>query len=594
MSNPLRSLLRQIRPVMGWMALSILLGVLTVGSGIGLMTLSAYLISDAALHPSYVALLFAILGVRFFGIVRGIWRYVERVVSHEVSFRLLARLCVWFYQALEPLAPARLLTRAQVRSQEFTSGDLLSRLVSDIDTLQDFYARSLAPTLVAAVTGIIMWFVLGAYNLAFAIVLLAFYLLAGVGVPLVMYIVSHKLEERLITTRSDLKIALIDTMQGMADLLAYGHEDLQAERVQALNRQLVRLQSARARIRGLRESAGSILMNLCVWTMLFVAIPLVREGKLNGVYLAFLALAAISSFEAIPPLAAAAQGLRGSLEAARRLFAVIDAPPVIHDPAPPSPVPSSFGLEVRDLSFRYAADAPYALKDICFALPQGRCLALVGPSGAGKSTLVNVLLRFWEYEEGSIQLGDHELRAYHQEDLLRLVSVVEQRPHLFNATVRENLLLARPDASQDEVEAAAQQAHLHDFITSLPQGYETLIGEQGLKLSGGERQRLAIARALLKNAPVLLLDEATANLDPLTEREVLHTVRALLPGRTTILITHRLVGLEMADEILVLRAGAIKERGAHADLLQAEGLYWHSWLLQNQALAPSSKNERHA
>jgi ATP-binding cassette subfamily C protein CydC len=215
MSNPLQNLLRQTRPLAGWMALPALLGVLTVGSGIGLMTLSAYLISEAALHPSYAALLFAILGVRFFGIVRGAWRYAERVVSHEVSFRLLARLRVWFYQALEPLAPAQLLARTQTRSREYTSGDLLSRLVSDIETLQDFYARSLAPTLVAAAIGISMWFVLGAYNLAFAIVLLAFYGLSGAGVPLVMYLLSHKLEARIITVRSDLKMALIGSIQGM-------------------------------------------------------------------------------------------------------------------------------------------------------------------------------------------------------------------------------------------------------------------------------------------------------------------------------------------------------------------------------------------
>ena len=566
------------------MALSVLLGVLTVGSGIGLMTLSAYLISEAALHPSYLALLFAIIGVRFFGIVRGVFRYAERVVSHEVSFRLLTRLRVWFYRALEPLAPARLLTRTLARSREYTSGDLLSRFVSDIETLQDFYARSLAPTLVAAAIGIIMWFVLGAYNIAFAVVLLTFFLLAGVGVPLVMYLLGHKLEERIILVRSDLKMALIDSVQGAADLLAYSSEGEHAARVRALNRQLTRLHGARTRVSGLREAAGSVLMNLCVWTMLVVAIPLVRGGRLNGVYLAFLALAAVSSFEAVLPLSAAAQGLRGSLEAARRLFAVIDAPPIIRDPVRPSPVPSSFELEVSHLSFRYPGDAHSVLSDICFALPQGRCLALVGPSGAGKSTLANVLQRFWEYEEGSIRLGGHELRAYSQEDLHRLVSVVEQRPHLFNATIRDNLLLARPDASQDEVEEAARQACLHDFIQSLPLGYETLIGEQGLKLSGGERQRLAIARALLKSAPVLLLDEVTANLDPLTEREVLRTVRAVLPGRTTIIITHRLVGLEMADEILVLQAGRIKERGTHSDLLQAEGLYWHHWLLQNQVI----------
>ena len=234
-------------------------------------------------------------------------------------------------------------------------------------------------------------------------------------------------------------------------------------------------------------------------------------------------------------------------------------------------MPSRCDLEVRHLTFRYGEDAPNALSDVCLELQENQCLALVGSSGAGKSTLVHLLQRFWEYSEGSILLGGHELRLFRQEHLHRLISVVEQSPHLFNASLRENLLLARPEASQDELERAVRQACLSDCVQSLPQGYETMIGEQGLKLSGGERQRLAIARALLKNAPMLLLDEVTANLDPLTEREILQTVRTLLPGRTTILITHRLVGLEMADEILLLQAGKIKERGTHAELLQADG-----------------------
>ncbi len=587
MSHPLSSLLRQSRSLIGWMALSVLLGVLTIGCGIGLMTLSAYLISEAALHPSYTSLLFAILGVRFFGLMRGIWRYGERVASHEASFRLLGRLRVWFYQSLEPLAPARLWMRTRVRTHEFTSGDVLSRLVSDIETLQDFFVRVIAPPLAAALIGIFMWFLLGTFHRAFALVFLIFYLLAGVGIPLVMYLMGRRLEERIIIIRATLKMAFIDTIQGVADLLANSREGEQAEYVMALHAQLYHLQASRARMHGLREAVGSVLMNLCMWTMLVVAIPLVREGKLNGVYLAALTLAAVSSFEAVLPLSATAQGLRGSLEAARRLFAVIDAPPVINDPLIASPTPSCFDLEVRHLSFRYGEDAPNALSDLCFSLQEKQCLALVGPSGAGKSTLVHLLQRFWEYSEGSILLGGLELRLFRQEDLHRLISVVEQRPHLFNASLRENLLLARPEASQDEVEQAVRQACLADFIQSLPEGYETMIGEQGLKLSGGERQRLAIARALLKKAPILLLDEVTANLDPLTEREVLQTVRTLLPGRTTILITHRLVGLEMADEILVLQAGTIKERGTHAELLQAEGLYWHLCNLQQQEMASS-------
>jgi ABC-type multidrug transport system fused ATPase/permease subunit len=215
----------------------------------------------------------------------------------------------------------------------------------------------------------------------------------------------------------------------------------------------------------------------------------------------------------------------------------------------------------------------------------GKHLAVVGPSGAGKSTLANLLLRFWEYQEGQIHLGGWDLRSYSSEDVRRFIAVVSQSTYLFNTTVRENLLLARPNASHEEVVQAAQRAQIHEVIEALPQGYETWIGEQGLRLSGGERQRLAIARALLKEAPLLLLDEPTANLDALTERSLMETIFALMQGRSMILITHRLVGLEVMDEILVLSQGRILERGTHAELLEIGGLYRRMWDLQHQTLA---------
>ncbi len=324
--------------------------------------------------------------------------------------------------------------------------------------------------------------------------------------------------------------------------------------------------------------------------MLIVAIPMVREGRLDGVYLALLALATLASFEAVLPLPSAFQQLGESSGAARRLFEIVDAESAVHDTETPSPVPERYDLAVQHLCFRYSPSRPpihrgaFLLNGISFTLPQGRCLAIVGPSGAGKSTLANLLLRFWDYQEGHILLGGHELRQYHQHDVHALMSVVTQNTHLFNATIRENLFIAKPHASQDEVVKAAQQAHIHDFISSLPQGYNTPVGEQGFCLSGGERQRIAIARAFLKDAPILLLDEATANLDALTEQAILRAIQTLIQGRTTLIITHRLVGLEMADEILVLQAGKIRERGNHHELLQVEGLYWKMWQLQHHVL----------
>jgi ATP-binding cassette subfamily C protein CydC len=558
------------------MALAALLGFATVGSGIGLMATSAYIVAKAALQPSIADLQVAIVGVRFFGIARGVFRYLERLVSHDVNFRLLARLRVWFYKSLEPLAPARLM--------HYRSGDILSRIVADIETLEHLYVRVVAPPIVAVLVAILMWFFMWRYDLWLAITTLISMALAGVGVPLLTRALSREPGRRLVSLRSELNTSLVDGVQGVAELLAFGGEERHQERVGTLSREVAALQERMARIGGLHNSLTGLLTTLAVLVALIVAIPLVTAGELDGVSLAVLALAVIASFEAVASLPSAAQYLENSLEAGRRLFEIVDAEPPVHDPPPPSPTTRGYSLQLKNLRFRYAADEPPALDGVSFTLPQGGSLAVVGPSGAGKSTLVNLLLRFWEYDEGHITLGGQELRTYRGEDLRRMIGVVSQHTYLFNATVRDNLLLARPDAGRAEIERVAREAQIHDFIESLPQGYNTWVGEQGLKLSGGQRQRLAVARALLKDAPILVLDEPTANLDSLTECDVMGAIHSLMVGRTTLIITHRLVGLEAVDEILVLRAGRVVERGPHHDLWQMGGFYRRMWDLQHQVL----------
>lgn len=555
MNNTLRRLLDLAMPLKGWIILASTLGCLTIVSGIGLMGTSAYLISAAAMHPSIAALSLAIVGVRFFGIARGVFRYLERYISHAVSFQLLARIRVWFYQALEPLAPARLMMLRRGETTTYSSGDVLSRMVSDIETLQHLYVRLMAPPFVAVLVGLLMWWFLGAFAVQLVFIFIFFYLMAGVGVPFLAHALSQRTAQRIVQMRSELNSLLVDGIQGLADLIAFGHEAAYAERIGKLNCRLVQEQTRMAWLSGMQNGLGKLLTNLALWTMLIAAIPLVHTGQLNGIYLASLALATAASFEAVLPLSSAVQQLGSSQEAGRRLFEIVDAPPSVCDTMEVSPNPQGYDLVVRHLCFRYAPETPQVLENISFTLPQGQCLALVGPSGAGKSTVVNLLLRFWDYEQGSILLGGHELRDYRQQDLARLISVVSQDTHLFNSTIRENLLLAKPNASQQELEQAAQHACIHDFIQSLPQGYETRVGEQGLCLSGGERQRIALARAFLKDAPLLILDEATANLDAITEQDILHAIHALRQGRTTLIITHRLTGLAMVDEIIVLEQG---------------------------------------
>lgn len=582
-------LFRLIAPLSGRFVLAALLGFATIASSIGLIATSAYLIAMAALMPSIAALQVAIVGVRFFGIARGLFRYAERYVAHTATFRLLTRLRVWFYTAIEPLAPGGLLGER--------SGDLLARVIADIETLEQFYLRAVAPPIVALLVAALACGLLGWFNLWLGLALLLALGLAGVGLPLLTLRLSRQPGALLVAARAELSALLVDGVQGAADLLAFGRAAHYQEAVLRHGAVLTRAQEHMAAIRGMHGALSGLLATLAGLAVLAIGIPLVRTGQLDGVYLALIALTATAAFEAVAPLSQAAQHTSSSVASARRLFALADRLPPVHEPAEPSPLPLHAGIEMRDLSFAYPSTANQAprtevehadlgsgrlvLDRVSFSLSAGQRMAIVGASGAGKSTLIQLLLRFWDYEHGQIWLGGHELCRYRAEDVRLLISVVAQDTHLFNGTIRENLLVARPDARADEIVVAAEQAQLHTFIQRLPQGYDTWVGEQGLRLSGGERQRLALARAVLKDAPILILDEPTAHLDAHTERALLQSLGPLMERRTTLMITHRLVGLETMDAILVLDRGRIVEQGRHHDLLLLGGHYRRMWERQH-------------
>jgi ATP-binding cassette, subfamily C, bacterial CydCD len=576
--SPLPRLLSFLRGSWGWVALSVLLGVLTIGSNVGLMGTSAFLISSAALHPELGTLQIAIVGVRFFGISRGVFRYVERLTSHNVTFRLLARLRTWFYRALEPLAPSRLM--------QYRSGDLLARIVTDVDTLENFYVRVVSPPLEAVLVAAGMAIFFGRYAGVLAWTYLVFILLLGLGVPLLSARLSRRAGAELISRRASLQARLVDGIQGLADLLAFGRGSDYLECLQGEGRFYAGAQRRLAVLSGLSNGLTVLLVNLGMLAVLVVSIPLVGNGRIPGVMLAVLALAAIAGFEAVMPLPLAAQTLSSNRQAAKRLFEIVDAEPAVIDTVGAKIESGTlvFPLSLSALSFTYPGQSQLALQDISFQLDPGKRIAIVGPSGAGKSTLANLLLRFWDYSHGQIRLDGRDLHEYSQEHVRHLFSFVSQRTYFFNDTIRQNLLLARPAASQSEIQSAAQRAQIHVFIDGLPHGYETFIGERGYRLSGGERQRVALARAFLKDAPIFLLDEPTANLDTLNERRILDTLFQMTIGRSLLLITHRLVGLENMDEILVFYHGMVVERGTHADLLAGGGLYRRMWELQNRIL----------
>jgi len=572
-------LLAFLAPFRWLIALAILLGSVMIASNMGLLGMAAYLIAAAALGPLLVLLSIPIYMVQAMGVVRALSRYCERLVSHNATFRLLARLRVWAYGKIEPQAPAHLLARR--------SGDMLARFVADIEELQNFYLRVVSPIVVAIVISLFTFGIFSIFSAGLAWVALAFLAAAGFGVSLLAASLARGLGQQQVEARAALNTRLVDGLQGMQDVLAYGQGRAQLEGVIASDRALARVQRRMATITGLQTSLNDLLMNVAMWVLIILAIPLVATRYIDGVYLGVIGLLILASFEAVQPLAAAFQGLGHSLAAANRVFAVTDAAPPVVESAAPRLIPVDPGgcdLSFERVYFTYPSGERAVLSDISFNLRSGSRVALVGPSGAGKSTLARLALRYWDPESGVLRLNGQDIRACALRDLRNLVGVVAQDTYIFNDTFRSNLLLARPGASAAEIEAALEQAQLTEFARQLPQGLKTWVGEQGLQLSGGERQRLAIARALLKDAPILILDEATANLDPLTERALLAALDELSRGRATLQITHRLVSMERVDEILVLDHGRIVERGSHDELLAMEGHYRQLFDTQNGVL----------
>jgi ATP-binding cassette, subfamily C, bacterial CydC len=537
--SALRRLLALVPVPRGRLALAVALGAAAVAFGAGLMATAGYLISRAAEHPPILALTTAIVAVRFFGLARPLARYLERIATHDVALRLLARVRVHVYRRLEPLAPGRL--------EAYAEGDLLARMVADVDALQSLHVRGLVPPLVAVGASAAAVGATAAILPAAAPVLAAGLLVAGVAVPALAARLHRRAGRRQAGARAELATEYVELLRGAPELVVNGAGASALGRIRAADRALVGVARRDALAGGLADGLGVAVCGGTVVAVLALAVDAHAAGELDRVLMAALALLALASFEAVQPLAAAARELTATLASGRRVLELLDREPAVTDPADPARPPRPpFTVALEGVRARYSPGGDAVLDDFSLRLEPGRRIALVGASGAGKTTTVNLLLRFIDPERGRVTLGGTDIRALRQEDVRRLIAVVGQDAHLLSTTVRENVRLARPGASDADVDRALLRARL----SGLPP--ETWVGEAGRQLSGGQRQRVALARALLADAPVLVLDEPTAHLDPPTAERLMHDVLTAAGPRSVLLITHRPEGLALVDEVVEL------------------------------------------
>jgi thiol reductant ABC exporter CydC subunit len=528
-------------------ALGAVLGALTTLFGVGLMATAGYLICKAAGRPAVLSLMVTIVAVRFFGLGRPVLRYAERLAAHDVALRSVGPARVHVFERLEPLAPTQLAGHRE--------GDLLARVVADVDSLQNLYLRGIEPPLVALLAGAVAVGATAALLPTAGLLLAGGLLVAGVAVPALCRWLERHAGRRQAAARGALTAELVELMRCSPEIVAFGAQRERLARLSAADAELVRLAHRDALAAGIGNGLALVVCGLTVAGVLALAVAASQGDTLDELLIATLALLALASFEAVTPLGAAAREMPATLAAGRRVLALTSTEPAVSDPEVACPAPRwPFAIELEQVSASYPGQPGLALERLSLRLAPGEHVALVGPSGAGKTTVVSLLLRFLDPQQGRVTLADRDLREYRQSDIRRAISVAGQDSHLFSASIAENLKLARPAASDAELESALRRARMWDWVQRLPERMQTPVGEEGRELSGGQRQRIVLARALLADAPVLILDEPTAHLDPRTATELVRDVLAATHGRTVLLITHRCEGLELLDRVVTVSA----------------------------------------
>ena len=547
--NTLRELLRIARLPRARVVASVALGSLSVLLGVGLMSLAGYVISRAAEHPPILSLTVAIVAVRACGIGKPVARYFERLERHDLAFRVLARMRVGFYRKIEPLVPGRL--------PELRRGDLLAAMVGDIDALQNLFLLGVSPPLVAIVAGGISVAIAAAFLPSAGLILAVGLLAGGIGIPALAALVSRRAGARQSAARGELTAELVDLLRGAPELAVLGADERAVQAVRALDEELVHLARRDALVSGFLEGLSVAVAGLTVAGILVVCASATVAGTLDRVMVASLALLAMASFEAVTPLPAAARVLSATIASGRRLLAITSHAPAVVDPPSATDRPEDPTVTLEHVGFGYADEESWELHDLNLRVAPGQTTALVGRSGAGKSTIAALMVRFLDPDAGRVAVGGTDARTLRQDDVRSFVTLDAQEAYLFSTTIRENVRLAKPSADEEAIERALRRAQIWAWIVSLPDGADTYVGEEGALVSGGERRRIALARTFLVDAPVVVLDEPTAHLDPETAERLVDDALYATEGRTVLLITHRLEGLDAVDRTVRLSRGRL-------------------------------------
>ena len=531
-----------VKPLLPVMFLAVLLGTLGYLCAIFLTILAGYGLLRLLFEAGQPGTLFAALGI--LAVLRGLFHYGEQYCNHFIAFKLLALIRHKVFAALRRLCPAKL--------EGKDKGNLISMITTDVELLEVFYAHTISPIAIAAAVSLIMTVFIGRFSPLAGVLTLAAYVTVGAVIPLVCGKRGGEKGLRFRNRFGDLNSFVLDSLRGLDETIQYRRGEQRRKAMERRSEDLGRMQKELNDLETFQRSVTNLAILGFSFGMLFLMVCLRRQGLADGTGMVLAVVAMMGSFGPVSALANLSNNLNQTLASGERVLSLLEEEPQVEDISG-RPAAAFEGASAERVDFSYGGEE--ILKDYCLEIPRGKILGIHGQSGCGKSTLLKLLMRFWDVQGGAVKISGRDIRQVNTGDLRNMEAFMTQETHLFHDSLANNIALAKPGASRQEIRAAAEKASIHEFIESLPKGYDTEVGELGDTLSGGERQRIGLARVFLHGAPFVLLDEPTSNLDSLNEGVILKSLKETKKDQTVILVSHRRSTLNVAELVVEMESG---------------------------------------